>query len=101
MKNIFKILGITAVIAITLFACKENFLDRPAQGNLDATTLNNQAGVEGSLISSYSMLDGWGGYGEWGAGSSNWIYGSVASDDAYKGSEPGDQQAASDAELYQ
>jgi hypothetical protein len=101
MKNIFKTIGITAVVAITLFACKESFLDRPAQGNLDATTLNNQAGVEGSLISSYSMLDGWGGYGEWGAGSSNWIYGSVTSDDAYKGSEPGDQQAASDAELYQ
>jgi len=101
MKNIFKFLGIAAIIAFTLFACDDGFLDRPAQGNLDATTLNNQPGVEGSLIATYSMLDGWGNYGNWGNASSNWIFGSVTSDDAYKGSEPGDQQAASDAELYQ
>jgi len=97
MKNIFKFLGIAAIIAFTLFACDDGFLDRPAQGNLDATTLNNQPGVEGSLIATYSMLDGWGNYGNWGNASSNWIFGSVTSDDAYKGSEPGDQQAASDA----
>ena len=42
-----------------------------------------------------------GGYGAWGAGTSNWVYGSATSDDAYKGSEPGDQQAVSDAELFQ
>ena len=101
MKNIFKIIGFTAMTAVVLVACKDNFLERPAQGNLDANTLNNQAGVEGSLIAAYSMLDGWGAYGGWGGASSNWIFGSVTSDDAYKGSEPGDQQGAQDAELYQ
>ncbi len=101
MKNKIKILGIVAVIAGTLLACKEKFLDRPAQGNLDASTLANQSGVEGSLIAAYSMLDGWGNYGGWGAAASNWIWGSVASDDSYKGSEPGDQQPTSDAEFYQ
>jgi hypothetical protein len=100
MKNIFKLLGVVTVIAGTLFACSESFLDRPAQGNLDATTLANQSGVEGNLIAAYSVLDGWTNYGGWGGGSSNWIYGSAASDDAYKGSEPGDQQGVQDIELY-
>jgi hypothetical protein len=50
MRNIFKILGFTAMTAVVLVACKDNFLERPAQGNLDANTLNNRAGVEGSLI---------------------------------------------------
>jgi len=79
-----------------LFACSEDFLNRPAQGNLDATTLANQAGVEGNLISAYAMLDG-----NLNGGGSNWKLGSVASDDAYKGSEPGDNQASTDEELYQ
>ena len=101
MKNKIKIIGIVALVAGTLFACKDTFLDKPAQGNLDANTLANQTGVEGSLIAAYSMLDGWGAYGGWGGASSNWIFGSVSTDDAYKGSEPGDQQAASDVEFYQ
>jgi hypothetical protein len=84
-----------------LVACNEDFLNRPGQGNLDANVLANQDGVEANLIAAYSMLDGWGNYGEWGAASSNWIFGSVTSDDAYKGSEPGDQQPVTDIELYQ
>jgi len=101
MKKIKITPGILALLLVMLFACNEDFLDRPAQGNLDATTLANQDGVEANLISAYSLLDGWGNYGNWGGAASNWIFGSVASDDAYKGSEPGDQQPAADVELYQ
>lgn len=101
MKKIIRIPGIIAILLVMLIACNEDFLDKPAQGNLDATTLANQDGVEANLISAYSLLDGWGAYGNWGGASSNWIFGSVASDDAYKGSEPGDQQPAADIELYQ
>ncbi len=56
MKNIIKTPGIIAIFLIFLFGCSEEFLDRPAQGNLDATTLSNQAGVEGNLIAAYSYL---------------------------------------------
>jgi hypothetical protein len=101
MKNIFKIIGIVIFTAGILFACKESFLDGPAQGVLDQSTLGNQDGVEANLISAYSILDGYAEYGGWGNAGSNWIFGSVTSDDAYKGSEPGDQQPAQDAELYQ
>lgn len=101
MKKITITPSIIAILLISLFACSEDFLERPAQGNLDATTLANQTGVEANLISAYSLLDGWGNYGNWGGTSSNWIWGSVASDNAYKGSEPGDQQPTADVELYQ
>jgi len=44
------------------------------------------------LIGAYSLLDGNGsaGDGNYGSAASNWGYGGVASDDAYKGSDPSD-----------
>ncbi|RLD95355.1 MAG: RagB/SusD family nutrient uptake outer membrane protein [Bacteroidetes bacterium] len=101
MKNIIKSTGIIAVFLIMLFGCSEDFLDRPAQGNLDATTLSNQSGVEGNLIAAYSYLDGQASSGGIVSATSNWVFGSVASDDAYKGSEPGDNQTSTDIEMYQ
>jgi hypothetical protein len=101
MKNMIKTPGIIAIFLIMLFACSEDFLDRPAQGNLDAVTLANQAGVEGNLIAAYSYLDGQASSGGIVSATSNWVFGSVASDDAYKGSEPGDNQTTTDIELYQ
>lgn len=101
MKKIFKIIGIVIVITGVLFACKESFLDGPAQGVLDSSTLGNKDGVEANLISAYSMLDGYAEYGGWANAGSNWVFGSVASDDAYKGSETGDQGEMTDIELYQ
>jgi hypothetical protein len=101
MKNIIITPGIIAIFLIMLFGCSDEFLDKPAQGNLDATTLANQAGVEGNLIAAYSYLDGQGSSGGTTSALSNWVYGSVASDDAYKGSEPGDNQESTDIEMYQ
>lgn len=101
MKNSLKILGIVVLITGVLFACKESFLDGPAQGVLDQSTLGNAGGVEGNLISAYSVLDGYAGYGGWGGAGSNWIFGSAGSDDAYKGSEAGDQQPTQDIEMFQ
>src|SRR6185369_12872490 len=47
------------------------------------------------LVAAYSMLDGWataeGAYRSYQVGADNWVYGSVASDDAYKGTIAGDQ----------
>ena len=102
MKTSTKYLAI-AFFSTCLFimACSEDFLDGPAQGVLSAEILSNQAGVEANLISAYSLLDGYAEFGGWGGAGSNWIFGSVASDDAYKGSEPGDQQPSTDVELYQ
>jgi hypothetical protein len=101
MKNMIKTPSIIAILLLMLFGCSDEFLNRPAQGNLDAVTLANQSGVEGNLIATYSYLDGQASSGGIVSATSNWVFGSVASDDAYKGSEPGDNQTTTDIEMYQ
>ena len=103
--NKFSLIAFTSVIAI-IVGCNEDFLDSPAQASLDEGTLANDAGVEASLIGTYSMLDGWNGNNAalapaWPTAGSNWIWGSVLSDDAYKGSDPGDQQQTQILEIYE
>lgn len=100
-KSIIKYLGAGILLTALVFACSDEFLDAPPQGALDSGTLGNQFGVESSLIAAYSVLDGRTGGGGWGAAGSNWTLSSTSSDDAYKGSEPGDQQPITDIELYQ
>jgi starch-binding outer membrane protein, SusD/RagB family len=92
--------GILVLLTAFIYGCQDDFLVGQAQGSLDEQTLANEIGVEGNLIGTYRMLGGWAGFGTWGAGSSNWVFGSVSTDDAYKGSEPGDQAPMSDIELY-
>jgi starch-binding outer membrane protein, SusD/RagB family len=88
------------LVAGATYACSD-FLDTPPQGALDEQTLANKAGVEGTLIAAYRALDWNNGVGGgWGNSASNWVWGSVTSDDAYKGSEASDQPAATDIELY-
>jgi starch-binding outer membrane protein, SusD/RagB family len=85
-----------------LYGCKD-FLTKAAspQGTLNEQTLATAFGVEGSLIAAYRTLD-WntGVGGAWGGAASNWVWGSVTSDDAYKGSEASDQPAINDVEAY-
>ena len=81
------------------YSCKD-FLDVAPQGALDEGTLSTQAGVEGTLIAAYRALDhsvdvG----GDWGSAASNWVWGSVTSDDAHKGSYDTDQQPIYDIEV--
>ena len=104
-KNLIRLFVAFGLIA-GIIACEETFLDAPPQGALDQGTLANEAGVEAALISAYSMLDGWNhDWGQfsppWPTAGSNWVWGSVASDDAYKGSEPGDQGEITIIELFQ
>lgn len=86
------------VMAGVAYGC-EDFLVSPPQGTLDELSLANKDGVEATLIGAYRLL-GWAGFGAWGANSSNWPFGSVPSDDAYKGSDPQDQAPITDLELY-
>src|SRR5512145_1827740 len=91
---------LTTLGAIT-FACS-GFLDQPPQGTLDEATLSTRTGVEGSLIAAYRSLDcSSSSAGSWGCAASNWVWGSVPSGDAYKGSDAGDQQPINTIETYQ
>lgn len=87
----------TAILVVaTLYGCKD-FLNKNAepQGTLNEQTLANRTGVEGTLVGAYRKLDG-----GWGAAASNWVWASVTSDDAYKGSEASDQPPINDIEAY-
>jgi hypothetical protein len=57
-------------------------------GSLNENVLANKTGVEGLLIGAYAKL---GGSQNWGSAPSNWVFGSVVADEAYKGSTPSDQ----------
>jgi hypothetical protein len=95
----------TALLILTgvaLHGC-DDFLERAAapQGTLNEQSLATRQGVEGSLIAAYRALDwNFGVGGAWGNAASNWVWGSVTSDDAYKGSEAADQPAINDIEAY-
>jgi starch-binding outer membrane protein, SusD/RagB family len=84
-----------------LYGCKD-FLGNAAspQGTLDQSTLANPSGVEGTLIGAYRTLDCTDALGAWGCAASNWVFGSVASDDSYKGSNATDQPPINDIEGY-
>lgn len=86
----------------TLAGCGDFLSDAAApQATLNDKSLANQAGVEGSLIAAYRALEWNNGVGgAWGNAASNWVWGSVTSDDAYKGSEASDQPAINDVEAY-
>jgi len=72
-------------------ACKDGFLAVDPMGTLSDRTVANSAGVEGLLVGAYSLLDKVGGAGSGnGISSSNWVFGSVAADDANKGAPTGD-----------
>ena len=85
-----------------LYGCKDFLSSNAApQGTLDQNTLLTLDGVEGSLIAAYRALDWNNGVGgAWGDAASNWVWGSVASDDAYKGSEASDQPPINDIRDY-
>jgi hypothetical protein len=88
-----------AVLGAVTYACKD-FLTTPAQGTLDQNTLLTKQGVERSLIATYRVLQCTSSSGVWGCAASNWPFGSITSDDAYKGSEASDQPGATQIELY-
>ncbi|MBS1524522.1 MAG: RagB/SusD family nutrient uptake outer membrane protein [Bacteroidetes bacterium] len=95
MKKLsLKLIALSSIVFLTLsYSCKK-ILDKPAAGVLAGSTLANKAGVDGLLIGAYSILDGYyaGQPGtEFASGISNWTFGGIGSDDAYKGSTTQDQ----------
>jgi starch-binding outer membrane protein, SusD/RagB family len=99
-RMLYSVAGLVVIAGVT-YACKD-FLDQPAQGTVDQATLMNKVGVEGSLIAAYRALDcEASSAGSWGCAASNWVWGSVTSNDAYKGSDLGDQNPIHSIEVMQ
>jgi len=73
-------------------SCGEEFLERPPQGGYGIGSLKNGTGIEGLLVGAYGALDGIPVQGPgWFGAISNWVFGGIPSDDAYKGTDAGDQ----------
>jgi hypothetical protein len=99
-----KILFIS-MFAFSLFithSCSDEFLEKEPKGQYSPSVLKTREGVEGMLVGAYGLLDGigTGGYAPWYAAVSNWVYGGIASDDAYKGTDAGDQPEQTFIERY-
>ena len=98
------LVGTACVIlaGVAAYGCSD-FLENASapQGGLDEGTLATRTGVEGSLIAAYRALDcTTSTNANWGCAASNWVWGSVASDDSYKGSDGPDQPPINDIEGY-
>jgi starch-binding outer membrane protein, SusD/RagB family len=91
------------LLAFGLLACNDT-LDKAAepQGTLTPEEIATPEGVDASLVATYRALDWFNdaNFSTWGWAASNWVWGSVTSDDAYKGSEASDQPGVTDIELY-
>jgi hypothetical protein len=100
MKKI--IFGSTLVCAMVLgvFSCSKDFLDTKPTASNNNVSLANDKGVNALLIGAYHgfvggglQQNGWFGSWAWSASVTNWVWGSVAADDATKGSDITDQSS--------
>jgi hypothetical protein len=100
IKNKFLLLAGLVLSIVLVTACKK-FLNKPPLGTLNPEIMATEKGVQGLLIGAYSLVDGEGAAGDgFASGASNWIFGGVTSDDAYKGSDPTDVAEAAPMEQW-
>lgn len=97
MKNLKYIIlpVLFSIVAVT--SCGDEFLEVAPTGSLSSAELSSKAGLEGSLIATYSMLLGRTGFY---ADASNWFWGSVLGGDANKGTNAGDQSQVNEIQAF-
>ncbi|MEI6276417.1 MAG: RagB/SusD family nutrient uptake outer membrane protein [Prolixibacteraceae bacterium] len=101
MKKLSIIVATCFIMAIS-YSCSESFLDKKPLGSTSEDVFYSESGVNALLTGAYSMVKGsalW--TVSWGASITNWTYGSVASDDAAKGSYVGDQIPINEIERWE
>lgn len=98
-KTMKKILLISAIAAIAV-SCKDE-LNVPLSELSSEQVSGDPTALDSFLISAYAILDDPSDRRRWTTSPSDWVFGSVASDDAYKGSEEGDQGDVNQIERYE
>ncbi|MBW6536910.1 MAG: RagB/SusD family nutrient uptake outer membrane protein [Mariniphaga sp.] len=101
MKKLSMIMAVTVLLAL-FNSCSEEFLTKTPMGSTSENVFYDQKGIDALLVGTYAMVTGsslW--QVSWGASVQNWTYGSVASDDAYKGSEITDQVPVNEIERWE
>ena len=91
--------ALVAGVVVWAVACKDEFLDVPATGQVSDTQLNTTAGLENQLIGTYAALDGIA--GNWHGGAVNWLWGSIRGGDANKGTNSGDFSSMNPIERFE
>src|SRR5690606_32080767 len=88
-------------LTVTFYSCSD-FMEIKPKGQADIELFSSKQGVNSLLIGAYSVVDGVNGRtGDgWASAVTNWVWGSVAADDAYKGSNPGDQSQINQIEGF-
>ncbi len=71
-----------------IFSCSEDFLIKEPPGAAAGSVITSPDGIEAVLTGTYAAMRGKGMFG--GAMVTDWTYGSIVSDDCYKGTSAGD-----------
>lgn len=101
-NNILKMFLSAGFVLGIATACSDEFLTRQPQAQYSPSALQTAKGVEGVLLGAYAMLDGQGldDQAPWENDIQNWVFGGLTSDDAYKGTDAGDQPEESFLEKW-
>ena len=101
MKNSIFIFGLLS--CFLWVSCSDNFLDEQPVGEISPDQILRLENLEGAVISAYSILNGQmdNASSAFNSPASNWNFGDVVSDDAYKGGGgTGDQNQIHQMELF-
>jgi starch-binding outer membrane protein, SusD/RagB family len=89
LKTVYQFIGLFLILS-----CSNDFLDTTPTAVNSNKTLADEKGINHVLIGAYSAIDGaglqnntWFGSWAWAASVSNWMWGSMVSDDGTKGSD--------------
>lgn len=90
------------VLILLLPACTEKKLQNQSLGKMDPGKKASIPVIQSSLIEAYSLLNGDGSdeIKTWQTSVTNWVYGSITSDNAYKGTSNQDQIEALEIETF-
>lgn len=100
-----KIIFLTIILFVGVFySCKNDWFEIKPKGQGSPETLTSKTGIDYLITGAYAVVDGThvgdGDGAVWASAVSNWVWGSVASDDAYKGSDYGDQATINPVEGF-
>ena len=98
-----KLIYLAVAVVLITAACQKSFLNSPPLGELSKDQLAEKSGVETVIIGAYSVLNGQidQASNAFNSPASNWSFGDVTSDDAYKGGGgTGDQNNIHKMETY-
>ncbi|MCC9043681.1 RagB/SusD family nutrient uptake outer membrane protein [Myroides sp. M-43] len=102
--TVYKIMLVLAITTGVVSSCSSDFLDETTYGEVSPDKMTDPKNVERVIIGAYKMLNGQmdNASNAMNSPASNWSFGDVTSDDAYKGGGgTGDQGQIHRMELYQ